>query len=213
MFFAAAAFITCVSCALPAFRPVWSEYEIMKDEVLVAGKIEFDPPLIAAGRDLRAAAADQVTWDGVWMICGKKIRNIDGKKLSPDSPDFSEKISATQGNAFYYACDNAPFYLIAGSFYKNIHRLNAGRGIAGEFEAVVLPGGFYVDVKSGDEAVYIGTIKYTLDRDFNTVKIEVKDDYDREMPVFRRIFGVMKLRKALVKPPKLQPAARGDADI
>lgn len=210
---AAAAYMLCASCALPSFRPAWSEYEVRRNEVLVAGKIVFDPPLTAEGRDLRAASQDAVTWDGVWLICGDRMRKIDAKKLSPDAPEFRKKISAVQGDTFYYACDARPFYLIAGSFYRNIHRLSTSRGISGEFDAVVLPGSFYVDVKSGDEAVYIGTIKYSLDSAYNAKKIEVMDEYDREMPVFRKIFGGLKLRKALVKPPKVEAVLSPDSMI
>jgi hypothetical protein len=193
------------SCGLPAFRPAWNEYEVNRDETLLVGKIEFDPPLTAEGRDLRAAAADLVAWDGVWMICGNRMRIINVKNLSPDSPDFSKKISATQGDAFYY--------VIAGAFYKNIHRINMGRGVTGEFEAILLPAGFYIDIKNQEEAVYIGTIRYTLDSAYNTTKIEVLDDFDREMPMFRRIFGAMKIRKALVKPPKLKAVMNPESMI
>jgi len=194
-------FLMTASCVSPALMPVWNAYEARDGKTLIVGKITVDPPLTEKGRNIRALGSDAISWDTIWMICGGNMRKVDRTTLSPDSDEFKEKIDAHQGEAFYYACADRPFYFIAGSFYKNIYRMSTSRGISGEYDAVLLPGGFYIDIKPGDKAIYIGTIRYYRDDSFNIKKVEIIDEYDREMPMFRRMFGAIKLRKALIKQP------------
>jgi hypothetical protein len=68
----------------------------------------------------------------------------------------------------------------------------------GGTEKALLPSGYRIDLRPGDRAVYIGTIKYHRDEFFSTDKIEVIDEYKNELAAFRSRFGnTIKLRKAI----------------
>jgi hypothetical protein len=193
-----AAFLALSCASLPSFRPVWNMNDVKSGETIVVGKIVFDPPLTENGRSIVALSSDMLSPDTVWMICGKSIRKIDPRYLGPDSDELKIKIDAKQGDTFYYAAPGS-FYMIAAAFYRNIYRMSKGSRAADEFDAAVLPAGFYVDIQNGDKAVYVGTIKYTLDASLNVKKTEIIDEYDREMPMFRMMFGTLKLRKHFLK--------------
>lgn len=193
-------FILAVSCASPARRQVWNAYGLKQGETIIVGKVVIDPPLTGKDRKLRTMGSDNVSENTVWLICGDRMRKPAINDLAPDSDEFKGKIDALQGETFYYSSP-APFYIIAGSFYRNIYRF-AGDSSHTEYDAVLLPGGFYADIRPGDRAIYIGTVKYHIDSVFNVTRVEIIDEYDREMPMFRRMFGTIKLRKALIKQPR-----------
>jgi len=64
-----------------------------------------------------------------------------------------------------------------------------------------LPGGLRVDVSPTDEAVYIGTVVYYRDEFFDIKRVQIVDEYDREVAVFAARFGPgVRLRKSIVRP-------------
>jgi hypothetical protein len=65
------------------------------------------------------------------------------------------------------------------------------------------PGGLRVSLRSGDKAVYVGTVRYYRDEFWNFSKVTIVDDYDRANAEYRKKFGgKIALRKALVTPVK-----------
>jgi hypothetical protein len=64
------------------------------------------------------------------------------------------------------------------------------------------PGGLKVALKPGDRAVYIGTLRYHRDEFFEITKVSIVDEYGAAQAEFRKKFGGVPLRKALMTPVK-----------
>ncbi|HET8759643.1 MAG TPA: hypothetical protein VFN94_01150, partial [Nitrospiria bacterium] len=75
-------------------------------------------------------------------------------------------------------------------------------------EQAWLPGGLKVDVKPGDKAVYMGTIRYHRNEFMDITKVEIKDNFGTESAAFKKKFGdaaVLRKRLAVV----IAPPAKG----
>lgn len=80
---------------------------------------------------------------------------------------------------------------------KPVSRIRAGWSLM-LGEQAWLPGGLKVDVKPGDKAVYMGTIRYHRNEFMDITKVEIKDHFGAESAAFKKKFGdSMVLRKRL----------------
>jgi hypothetical protein len=171
------------------------------NETVVVGKIVFDPPMPLNKQVLTDIGSD-VYRNMMWFICKDELKKPEDKNLWPISPEFEGKIEASMGETFFVASPNKPFYIIAGLIYMEIYSVSNGRSTTTYYNSAIFPGSFLIDIKPGDKAVYIGTIKYHRDNFYNLTRVEIIDEYDHEMAQFRRRFGTMKLRKALIRQPR-----------
>lgn len=189
------------SCAGLSSRPkARSASDLGQNQTIIVGKIVFDPPLTPESQDLNFGY-DAFRYQ-IYMICGTKLREIVNEAALPGSGDLNGSIEAVQDETFYTINRNVPIYMIAGIFYKGIYVQSCGYQCTRVlYDPVGLPASFYIDIKPADKAVYIGTIKYTRDNFWNVTRIQILDEYDKELPAFRIKFKGIKLTKALIREP------------
>lgn len=183
----------CVGPPLPMAR---SLDDVGADEVIVVGRIEIDPPLDNTEQNLKTISAsgggiliNPSAGDyrnKVILLTGQKLHDISDPSIS----DYRDRIITTIGETFHVRSKKAPFYVIRSEIWMKL--TDAG------MQKALLPSGYKIDIRPADEAVYIGTIRYHRDEFFETKRMELIDDYNKENDVFRKKFGLrLKLRKAL----------------
>jgi hypothetical protein len=107
--------------------------------------------------------------------------------------DLKGRIDASFGQEFVVRSSAEPFFVIAG-----VMVLGLDQGVP---DQAYFPGGLKADIRPGDKAVYIGTIRYHRDEFFEVTRTEVIDEYRRVSVEFRNQFGdTHALRKALLEP-------------
>lgn len=182
-------------CIGPAKPFATSLNEVAQNEVIVVGKIVLDPPLddseqrlktFSSGSGLIINPSAQHYRNKVILFTDKENRKI----TNPAAGDYHGRIETTLGEIFYVRANNEPFYIVRSEIWMDLS--NSG------MEMAVLPAGHRIDLRPGDRAVYIGTIKYHRDEFFTTNNVEVIDDYNKELAAFKTKFGNgVKLRKAM----------------
>lgn len=184
----------CVGAARPLVAAI---NEVEQNEVIVVGRIVLDPPLEGGEQTL-----DTVSFTRAGLIINPSAANYrnkvtlltdrENRKITDLSMgDYRGRIEAALGETFYVRAINEPFYVIRSEIWMSL----TGHGM----EKAVLPSGYRIDLRPGDKAVYIGTIKYHRDEFFGTNKVELIDEYKKEQAAFRVKFGDgIKLRKAMV---------------
>jgi hypothetical protein len=196
-----AAAVLFSSCMGIGRKKVNNPGDIGKDEVLVVGKVVYDPPMTNETQEIIMLGGDALRYK-TWLICGTKLRKIAEAAINPSSPDLEGAIETVQDETFYTVNRNYPIYFIAGLFYKKAITTSCGYNCWNTYYGgVFVPGSFYIDIKPEDKAVYVGTIKYTRDNFWNIKRIQIIDDYNKTMPEFRAKFPGMELRKALIREP------------
>lgn len=184
----AAALSGCVSLR----DPVESFSELAGDEVVVVGRVELDPPLEKDEQNLATLGSGRYRNKAILMT-DAKYRVL---KEEPGMSDYTGAIEAPMGQEFYVKSSRAPFYIIGGSILMQSATNQS-------VDNVYLPGGARVDIRAGDRAVYIGTLRYHRNDFFQITRVQIIDDYDRVNAAFRKKFGGRyTLRKALVTPVK-----------
>jgi hypothetical protein len=176
------------------------------ENAVIVGRVVFDPPLTEADQKLLVMYSEQWYKNIGWLITGNGQSDISGlsaENFYPNSSIFTARIDLSFGETFYSEGVPRSFYILGGCFYKEVFLSSCGNNCTrSNYKIVLMPGGYFVEVRPGDKAVYIGTLKYTRDKDFKITRAQVIDEYDREMPAFRRLFGTMKLKKALMYNPE-----------
>jgi hypothetical protein len=177
---------------------VTSLSEVEQNEAIVVGKIVLDPPLDDGDQRLKTVAfTDEMVVinptarhfrNKVLLLTDRENRRI----ADPSFGDYGGRIEAELGETFYVRARNEPFYVVRSEIWMNLKKTG--------MDKLVLPAGYRIDLRPGDRAVYIGTIKYHRDEFFSTEKVELIDEYMKESAAFRKRFGdSIKLRKALAR--------------
>lgn len=188
------------SCMLPTLRRQADKpADIKEGEVIIVGKVEYDPPFTDKTQNLQPGY--DFYKNMIFLLCGQELKYLSNNSMLPGSGDFEGAISAYHGEPFYAVSLPEPFYVVAAGFYKNIYTTYGYNSSTTHYESVASPASFRIDLRPGDRAVYVGTIRYYRDNFFDIKKIQIIDEYDREMPAFRRAFGNIPLRKALIRQP------------
>lgn len=191
---AALACVVVSACVPPARTSIEDAAELRNDQVVIVGRVELVPPL--------DTQEQQFSRHG--MIGGEKLRNKllllthdTWRRLRDDREiaDYKGRIEATLGKNFFVQSDNKPFYILLGELWVTLGE--------DRLDKVYLPGGLKVDVRPGDKAVYIGTLRYYRNEYFHVTSNKVVDDYERANTDFRKKFGAgAPLRKSLATPVK-----------
>lgn len=186
----------CVGSMLPYAD---SADSVENGETIIAGKIVISPPLDESEQTLTTVrsqgccitqinpSADQYK-NKIILMTDAKPRSIEEPSLS----DYEGRIEAPIGDVFYVrAKSGASLYVNRSEILMDVN--------GGGAEKAVLPSGYKINIRPGDRAVYIGTIKYYRDEFFTVRRVEIIDDYEKENAAFRKKFGrKIVLRKALV---------------
>jgi len=162
-------------------------------EAIIVGRIELVPPLEdgeqrveSKGLFINPYAAEMK--NGVYLLTGEKSRDIGEPSLS----DYDNRIEAKFGKPFYIRAKRAPLFVNAAEIFMSVERYGMNK--------VRLPAKFRIDIKPGDKAVYIGTVRYHRDEFFEINRVEVVDDYAKERAAFNKKFGSnVKLKRSLVR--------------
>jgi len=178
------------ACAGPARERVDGWSGVGSGETVVVGRIELVPQLRKG--EQRIDALNSGSFENlVYLIADDKNRTLQDE---PKTADYDGRIEATLEQTFFVRSSDHPFYILGGVLWLEI-----GRGQ----NKAYFPGGLKVPVKTGDKAVYVGTVRYYRDEFWNFSKVTIVDDYDRANAEYRKKFGTkIPLRKALLTPVK-----------
>lgn len=159
------------------------------DEILVVGSVRLTPPL------------DEQDQRDSWNVVvpggyKNKVRILTGaqwRRLSPPltMDDYRDNIHLDLGATSFASMPRRTFYILLGAILMDDRNPD---------DVAYLPGGFRINVRADDRAVYIGTLHYHRDEFFKIKKVRVEDDYARAAADFREQFGKgIRLRKALAQ--------------
>lgn len=181
-----------VSCVPSKRREVDGPSDLGSGEILLVGRVKVTPPIAKDEQRLPGIAED---WRGrVMVIIGETSApplerpfKVSGYKNRIEAPPDREFSVAIPAGSFTIRGAVVPLQLDPPPT-----------------DEAVLPGGFRVDVRPGDRAIYIGTIHYHRDEFWQITKIDVEDEYERvRADCLQRWGGSEFPRKALVAvPPK-----------
>jgi hypothetical protein len=182
--------LALAACAGPARERVDSWSGVGSGETVVVGRIELVPPLRKGEQKIEALNSGSFE-NLVYLMADDKNRVLQDE---PKAADFGGRIEATLEQTFFVRSSDRPFYILGGMLWLEI-----GRGQ----NKAYFPGGLRVPLRTGDKAVYVGTVRYYRDEFWNFSKITIVDDYDRANAEYRKKFGTkIPLRKALLVPVK-----------
>jgi len=189
--------LAVTGCVGPARPLVNKLQEVGQNEVIVVGRIVLDPPLGEGEQNLKTFSAGIINPSArqyrnkVILLTDKENRRI----TEPSIGDYRDRIETGLGETFYVRAKNEPFYVVRSEIMMDL--------TAAGMEKAILPAGYRIDLRPGDRAVYIGTIKYHRDEFFATNRVELIDEYGKESATFKNKFGNgIKLRKALASVPR-----------
>lgn len=181
--------LIAVSCVPSKRREVESPDDLGSDEVLLVGRIKLTPPLAKKEQILAGIVED---WRyRVMVLIADQHRPIDRDvKISA----YKGRIEAPPDREFSVAVPRSSFAIRGGIVPLNISE--------GPMDEAVLPGGFRVEVRPDDTAVYIGTIHYRRDEFWQIQAVDVEDEYERVKADCLKKWGpAASLRKAVVAVP------------
>lgn len=166
-------------CAGSPLQTVDAPADVGADEVVLVGKIELVPPLLKSELPLYGGATTAT------LVLDDRPRRFDGR-LS--ASDLSGRLESPLGSVFMLRRQRAPFFIRVGYFLNMEHK------------RAYLPGGFEVQVRPDDRAVYIGTIRYRRDEFLNILSVSVEDEHKATEARFKEKFGARRsLRKVLAR--------------
>ena len=181
--------LALAGCAPAPRAPVDSQEAVATGDTIVVGRVELVPPLRKGEQRLHGVGSGRYE-NTIFLLTDERLR-----KLPPDPAlsDFAGRIEATLGSIFYVRSSDRPFYILGGVLFLEI-----GSGMS----RARFPGGLKVALKAGERAVYIGTLRYHRDEFFEITSVVVVDEYAAANAEFRKKFGGVPLRKALMIPAK-----------
>ncbi len=170
--------------------------QVAPGEAVLVGRIELAPPLAGGEQQLKGLGTSGMKNRAVF-ITDDHWRDLPGD-LSMS--DYRGYVGGEFGQTFYVAVPTKPLYVLRGIMYIFLTGTRQ--------EQAWLPGGLKVDVKPGDKAVYMGTIRYHRNEFMDITKVEIKDNFGAESAAFKKKFGdstVLRKRLAVV----IAPPAKG----
>lgn len=176
-------------------KPVNSASDLASGQTIVVGKLELDPPLAPGEQKLSDSYKE---FENVaLMILDEQPRVTERLALG----DLSRRVDAPFGKNFFVQHPTQSFYILKSWVVMRAKIEMTSPNATPRDTNAPLEGVFRVDVRPGDKAVYIGTIRYHRDEFFSTTKVVVKDDFASAQAEFQRRFGRdVVLRKSLAVP-------------
>ena len=185
-----ALFALALAACAPAPREPLSGLESLgRDEVVLVGRVEIVPPLRKGEQKIGGNVIGNFK-DRMFLLLDDKLRPL---PQDPRVADYAGRIEAPLGGTFFVRSKAAPAYLLGGILFLEFTGSSQQR--------VYFPGGLRVDVKPGDRAVYVGTLRYTRDEFFEIKRTQIVDEHREAAKEFAAKFGGgATLRKALMAP-------------
>ncbi|HET7672281.1 MAG TPA: hypothetical protein VFK84_17875 [Burkholderiales bacterium] len=170
----------CVSVSEDAASPG----DVGADAVVLVGKIEIRPPV----------RAEEQKYQAGWDVFNTK-RHFIGRAIlfTADTPQYRERtgnaLNPPLEETFFLKLPRSHRYIVKG--YVSMELVSRGASARSGFNQTELsfPVPIEVDVRPGDKAIYIGTLRLHRDEFHEVTKAELRDDYAEAMAEFRKRFA------------------------
>lgn len=189
----AAAAILAAGCVSVSEDPA-SPGDVAADAVVLVGKIEVRPPV----------KAEEQKYQAGWDVFNTK-RHFIGRAIlfTADTPQYRERtgnaLNPPLEETYFLKLPRSHRYIVKG--YVSMELVSRGASARSGFNQTELsfPVPIEVDVRPGDKAIYVGTLRLHRDEFHEVTKAELRDDYQEAMAEFRNRFAGEPLpRKALL---------------
>jgi hypothetical protein len=169
------------------------------DSVVLVGKIQIVPPIRPAEQKYK-----------VGLDPFNTQRNVVGRAVLfvSDRPEYQERtgnaLNPPLEETFFVKLPKSERFMVKGSVTMEfIARAVSPRQTIVDQTELLFPAPIEFDIRPGDTAVYIGTLRLHRDEFHDVTKAEVRDEYAEASAQFRSKFpGAPLPRKALLKPAK-----------
>lgn len=195
----AAAFLFLTGCGPTPQKPVTGVSEIGPDSVVVVGRLELDPPLRPNEQQIRAGTIDPF---GV----GDTMRDHGFLWFSRSAETPPEKgeivLNPRLGELYFLPVPKSAPYMVGGYIPLQFNtRLTGPRSVTVDDARIEISGGLRYDIRPGDKAIYVGTLRLHRDEFNEVIKAYVVDEYEAAAVEFKKRFGPgTELRKAIPRP-------------
>ena len=182
----------CVSVS----ENVGSLGEVGADAVLVVGKIEIVPPVRPEEQRYRAGVD---VFDTKRHFIGRAIL------FMSDRPEYQERTDVALNppleETFFLRLPADRRYMVKGSVTMElVARAVSARQTTMDRAELLFPAPALIDIRPGDRAVYVGTLRLHRDEFHEVTKAELLDHYAAAATEFHRKFpGSLPPRKALLR--------------
>lgn len=166
--------------------------EVSGDSVLVVGKIQIIPPIKQEEQRYKMG------WD---LFDSKRYFLGRAVLFMADTPEYRERTSTALNppleQTWFLKLPRAERFMVKGSVTME---LVTRQGNVSQAE-LLFPRPITLDIRPGDKAVYVGTLRLHRDEFHEVTRAEVRDEYAQAAAEFRKKFPSAALpRRALLKP-------------
>jgi hypothetical protein len=165
--------------------------------VIVVGRVELVPRLKQGEQKIRLGTVDPFNAKGVYIDRAMFHLAAQPTEREKTTDIFNPHLEET----FFYQIPKDKRYVVDASVVMSAQtRLVSARRVTEERTELLMPAPLELDIRPGDTAIYIGTIRVYRD-EFNSVtKFEILDQSSQAAVDFKNKFGSNAVfRKALVK--------------
>ena len=181
----------CVSVSEDVEKPA----DVGADAVILVGKIEIRP----------AIRAEEQKYQPGWDPFNTK-RHFIGRAIlfTSDKPEYRERTDTALNppleETFFVKLPKAHRYVVKGSVTMAFKSRSASARSGYDQTELIFPAPIEIDVRPGDKAIYVGTLRLHRDEFHEVTKAELLDQYTSASADFRKRFPDEPLpRKALIK--------------
>lgn len=194
----AAACLAAAAC-VNVSEGVGSMSEVGSDAVLVIGKIEIVPKIKPEEQSYKATDP----FNTKRYFIGRAVMFVS------DKPEFRERTGEALNPAleetYFLSVPRSQRYVVKGSVTMsfNLRTVSQRQAVAEQVE-LMFPAPVELDIRPGDKAIYVGTLRMHRDEFHEVTKAEIRDDYAAAAAEYRKKFGASAPapRKALLRPVK-----------
>jgi hypothetical protein len=191
------AVVLSAGCALPTVSEgVGSLGEVGSDAVLLVGRIEIVP----------AVKPEEQTFKAGWDPFNAKRYHVGRAILfMSDKPQYKEHtdhaLNPPLEETYFVKVPRSHRYMVKGAVTMSFHlRTTSPRTARVDQSELLFPAPIQLDIRPGDTAIYVGTLRLHRDEFHEVTKAEILDHYGAASAEFRQKFGPgAGLRKALLR--------------
>lgn len=168
------------------------------DAVIVVGKIEIVPPIKPREQSFKALDPFNTKRHHI----GRAILFMADKPQYQDYTDVA--LNPPLQETFFLKAPKAKPYVVKGAVTMAFAvRVVSRRQAVSEQTELLFPAPLKLDLRTGDAAIYVGTLRLHRDEFHEVTRAEVRDDYASALAEYRRKFpGAPAPRKALLRAPR-----------
>jgi hypothetical protein len=169
--------------------------EVGADSVLVVGKIEIVPPIKPEEQSFKALDP----FNTKRHFIGRAVM------LMSDKPEHQEHtgnaLNPPLQETYFLRVPKATRYIVKGSVTMAFAlRVVSRRQAVTDQTELLFPAPLELDIRRGDQAIYVGTLRLHRDEFHEVTKAEVRDEYAKALAEYRAKFPAAPVpRKALLR--------------